>query len=224
MRNWGERTSLCECVQRVHAAAGDASRTSSSRGPRLGASLYPPTHQLFCGISRCPAPSPKAPASSLLSLSHLWSQGSPRPHLSTSDHKSSSPPSSSPSALAAPALAPQGLFWQARSCPLPGDTGAVGHSSHTFALKQVGSEGGTWQLASVKKAQPLPDDPTFKGGHALSTGLSQPIESRGHRGHVMALICATRELPTEMDSEWPGHLPLPFLPEKRTVWKGRLRG
>lgn len=84
MRNWGERTSLCECVQRVHAAPGDASRPSPSRGPRLEASLYPHTHQLFCGISRCPAPSPKAPVSSLLSLSHLWSRGSPRPHLTTS--------------------------------------------------------------------------------------------------------------------------------------------
>lgn len=30
--NWGERTSLCECVQRIQAAPGDASRTSPSYG------------------------------------------------------------------------------------------------------------------------------------------------------------------------------------------------
>ena len=187
MRNWGEHTSLCECVQRVQAAPGDASRTSPSYGPRLGASLYPSAHQLLYGIPRCPAPSPKAPASSLPSLSHLWPWGSPRPHLSTLGHESNSR-----LALAALSPAPRGPCWWARSCPLSGDKGAVGYSSHTFALQQVGSEGGTWQLTSVEKGQPLPDDHTFKGGHTLSLGVSQPIESWGGRGYVVALTCATQ--------------------------------
>lgn len=79
MRNWGECTSLCEYAQRVQEAPGDASRTSPSYGPRPGASLSPPTHQLLWGIPRCPAPSPKAPASSLPSLPRLWPRGSPCP-------------------------------------------------------------------------------------------------------------------------------------------------
>ena len=105
MRNWGECTSLCECVQKVQAAPGDASRTSPSYGPRLGASLYPSAHQLLYGIPRCPAPSPKAPASSLPSLSHLWPRGL---HLSTLGHKSSSH-----LALATPSPARRGPFWWA---------------------------------------------------------------------------------------------------------------
>lgn len=38
-----------------------------------------PPHQLLWGIPRCPAPSPKAPASSLPSLPRLWPRGSPCP-------------------------------------------------------------------------------------------------------------------------------------------------
>lgn len=190
MKRWGTgenvllSVSVCrESRQLLEMPAGPAPHM----GCILGASLYPSAHQLLYGIPRCPAPSPKAPASSLPSLSHLWPRGSPRPHLSTLGHESNSR-----LALAAPSPAPRGPCWWARSYPLSGDKGAVGYSSHTFALQQVGSEGGTWQLTSVEKGQPLPDDHTFKGGHTLSLGVSQPIESWGGRGYVMALTCATQ--------------------------------
>ena len=222
MKRWGTgenvllSVSVCrESRQLLEMPAGPAPHM----GCILGASLYPSAHQLLYGIPRCPAPSPKAPASSLPSLSHLWPRGSPRPHLSTLGHESNSR-----LALAAPSPAPRGPCWWARSYPLSGDKGAVGYSSHTFALQQVGSEGGTWQLTSVEKGQPLPDDHMFKGGHTLSLGVSQPIEScetalpnRGQRVCRGPDMCHP-ELPTEMDSEWWDASCSPF------SWRTRLSG
>ena len=129
--------------------------------------------------------------------------------------------SSSRLALATLAPAPRGPFWRARSCPLSGDKGAVGHSSHTFAPQQVGSEGGTWQLTSVEKGQPPPDDHTFQGGHVLSSGISQPIESGEGRGHVVALPCAPQSCQRRSDSEWQDASRSPFSWRRLERWTQR---